>query len=142
MTLAGTDRSARVVRAIEATMAGDSSAVGELYTADVVAWSPTASVSSLIELSVEIEDPEEAFSEIEVVCRPGIGTDRVCVEWVASMRHSGLLTLGCGRCFPPTDRRITVRGATVAAFTGERMRAIRHYWDEVGLLRALGGSTA
>jgi SnoaL-like polyketide cyclase len=138
MTLAATDRSALVIRAIEATIAGDSSAVGELFATDVVAWSPTASVASLIELSVEIEDPEDAFSEIEVECRPGIDGDRVCVEWVASMLHSGPLNLGGGERVPATHRRITVRGATVAVFTGARMGAVRHYWDEVGLLRDLG----
>ena len=137
MILAATDRSALVVRAIEATIAGDSSAVGELYTTDVVAWSPTASVSSLVELSVEIEDPEDAFSEIEVVCRPGIEGDRVCVEWTASMLHSGPFKLGDSQVIAPTGRRVTVRGATVAVFRGDRMSAIRHYWDEAGLLREL-----
>jgi SnoaL-like domain len=125
-------RSARVVQAVEATVSGDTSAMAELFTADVVALAPSVSVSSLVELAVELEDLEDAFSD--VVVRPGpvvADGDRICAEWVVSAIHSSPLELAHGFRMCATDRRVTLRGVTVADFDGERICSIRHYWDQV-----------
>jgi ketosteroid isomerase-like protein len=128
-----------LVRAIEATVYGDSSSVNDLFTADVVAWSPTVSVTSRVELAVELEDREDAFSEIEVRTSPVIsGRHRASAEWVVTATHSGPLAIGDGPALDPTGRRITLRGVTVADFDGARICAVRHYWDEVELLAELG----
>jgi hypothetical protein len=132
-------RCARVVRAVEATVSGDTSAVTELFTEDVVALAPSVSVSSLVELAVELEDLEDAFSE--VVVRPGpvvSDGDRVCAEWVVSAIHSGPIELAHGFRMGPTDRRVTLRGVTVADFDGDRICSIRHYWDRVEPLSEVG----
>ncbi len=139
MVLTADQRSARVTRAIEATVSGDTSAVGELFTADVIAWSPSLTVMSRVELAVELEDHEEAFSEVEVETGPFVSAgDRVCAEWVATATHSGRFVLDGGRWANPTGRRVTLRGATVAEFDGDRICAVRHYWDEIELLSELG----
>ena len=97
MPLTADALSACLVRAIEATVYGDSSSVNELFTADVVAWSPTVSVTSRVELAVELEDHEDAFSEIEVRTSPVIsGRHRASAEWVVTATHSGPLTIGDG----------------------------------------------
>ncbi|MGZ4799110.1 MAG: ester cyclase [Acidimicrobiia bacterium] len=133
------DRAQIVMRAIEATVSGDTSAVDELFTADVVAWSPTVAVSSRVELAVEIEDHEEAFSEIEVGAGAVVASgDHVCAEWVATATHSGPLDLYRGSIIRPTGRRVTLRGVTVADFEGDLICAVRHYWDEIELLSELG----
>jgi steroid delta-isomerase-like uncharacterized protein len=132
-------RAALLVRAVEAVVRGDASAVGELFTADVVAWSPVAQVSTREALAVELEDREDAFSHLEVDVRvvavePGQG----CAEWVASATHSGPYPLDDRTTIPATGRRVTLRGVSVAEFEGHRIRAFRHYWDEVELVRGLG----
>lgn len=133
------ERGAFLVRAIEATVAGDSTSVRELFTEDVVAWSPTVSVTSRVELAVEMEDHEDAFSEIEVRTCPVVTVgERAWVEWVATATHSGPLAVGHGVYLDPTGRRVTLRGVTVADFDGARIRAVRHYWDELELLAQLG----
>ncbi len=123
------ERSARVLRAVTATVSGDTSSVSELFTEDVIAASPTAIVSSRVELAVELEDQEDDVSEVEVDLGPTVTAgDRVCAEWVASALHTGTTR---GPMWPPT-RRITLRGVTVAEFEGERIRSLRHYWHEAG----------
>lgn len=121
------ERSARVLRAVTATVSGDTSSVGELFTEDVVAASPTAMVSSRVELAVEIEDQEDDVSEVEVDLGPTVTAgDRVCAEWVASATHT---VAAPGPAWSPA-RRVTLRGVTVAEFEGERIRSVRHYWHE------------
>ena len=49
-----------------------------------------ADVSSAAELAVELEDREDAFSDIELDVSPlDVSGDCACVEWVAQMTHSG-----------------------------------------------------
>jgi ketosteroid isomerase-like protein len=133
------ERCERVARAIEATVSGDTSLVCELFTPDVVAWSPTVSVTSRVELAVELEDEDDGFSDIEVETGPFVSTaDRVCAEWVASATHADLTSVETGSLVAPPERRVTVRGVTVAEFDGEKICAMRHYWNERELLTGLG----
>jgi ketosteroid isomerase-like protein len=129
------DRATVLVQAIEASVAGDSGVIGDLYTRDVQAWSPAMTVSSAAELAVEVEDREDAFSDIELEMSPlPVGGDQACVEWIATATHSGPLAVDDDAVIEATGRRITLRGVTVADFDGDRIRAFRQYWDEVGLL--------
>ena len=88
------DRAAVLVQAIEATVAGDSRVVRDLYADDVQGWSPVMTVSSAAELAVELEDRQEAFSEIDLEVTPlDVGDDQACVEWIATATHSGPLVV-------------------------------------------------
>ena|SRR5215207_470593 len=132
------DRAAVLVRALEATVTGDSRVVRELYTDDVQGLSPTMSVSSAAELAIALEDREDAFSDIDVDVSPlDVGDDQACVEWVASATHSGPLVLDDDVVIEPTGRRFTLRGVTIADFDGDLIRAFRQYFDEVSLLEQL-----
>ncbi len=134
-----TDRAACLVRAIEATVAGDASAVGELFTDAVVGWSPPVRVTSREELAVELEDRDHAFTDLELSVNPiSVCPDSACVEWVATALHSGPYPVSESRMIPPTGKRITLHGVSVADFDGNRIRSFRHYWDEIELLDALG----
>jgi ketosteroid isomerase-like protein len=133
------ERAATLIRAIEAAVIGDASGVDDLFTEEVVGWSPPVRVSSLAELAVELEDREDAFSDLELEVHPvAVDGDRACVEWVASATHSGPYLLDDDVAIPATGRRVILRGASVADFSGDRIRSFRHYWDEVTLLDALG----
>ena len=132
------DRAAVLVQAIEATVAGDSRVVRDLYSDDVQGWSPVMTVSSAAELAVELEDRQEAFSEIDLEVTPlDVGDDQACVEWIATATHSGPLVVDEEVVIEPTGGRFTLRGVTVADFEGDRIRAFRQYWDEVALLEQL-----
>ena len=132
------DRAAVLVQAIEATVAGDSRVVRDLYSDDVHGWSPVMTVSSAAELAVELEDRQEAFSDIDLDVTPlDVGDDQACVEWIATATHSGPLVVDEEVVIEPTGGRFTLHGVTVADFEGDRIRAFRQYWDEVSLLEQL-----
>jgi ketosteroid isomerase-like protein len=132
------DRAATLVQAIEATVTGDSRVVGDLYADDVQGWSPVMTVSSAAELAVELEDRQEAFSDIDLEVSPlDVGDDQACVEWIATATHSGPLIVDEDIVVEPTRRRFTLRGVTIADFDGDRIRGFRQYWDEVSLLEQL-----
>ncbi|HEV3133475.1 MAG TPA: ester cyclase [Acidimicrobiia bacterium] len=132
------DRAAALVQAIEATVTGDSRVVGELYVDDVQGWSPTMTVTSAAQLAVELEDRQDAFSDIELDVTPlDVGDDQACVEWIATATHSGPLVVDEDVVIEPSGGRFTLRGVTVADFEGDRIRAFRQYWDEVSLLEQL-----
>jgi hypothetical protein len=125
----------RVLRAIEATLSGDTSAMTELFTDDVVMRSPMVSASSRVELAVELEDRDDMFLELEVRAGPlAVGADWVCAEWVASAVRSGRFMLEDGSLLAPTEAHVTLHGATVAEFASDQICALRHYWDQMGLL--------
>jgi len=133
-----TDRAASLVQAIEATVTGDSRVVCELYADDVQGWSPTMTVTSAAELAVELEDRQDAFSDIGLDVTPlDVGDDQACVEWIATATHSGPLVVDEDVVIEPSGGRFTLRGVTVADFEGDRIRAFRQYWDEVSLLEQL-----
>jgi ketosteroid isomerase-like protein len=132
------DRAAVLVQAIEATVTGDSRVVRDLYADDVQGWSPVMTVSSAAELAVELEDRQEAFSDIELDVSPlDVGDDQACVEWIATATHSGPLVIDEDVVIEPSGGRFTLRGVTIADFEGDRIRAFRQYWDEVSLLEQL-----
>ena len=132
------ERAAVLVRAIEASVSGDSSVICDMYTEDVQGWSPAMCISSTAELAVEFEDHENEFSDIEFKLEPlNVGGEQACVEWVASATHSGPIEVDGDLVIEPTGRRFTLYGITIAEFTGSRICAFREYWDEIGLLEQL-----
>lgn len=131
------ERAATLIRALEASVTGDSSVVSEIFTDDVRGWAPAMSVSSAAELAVELEDREDAFSDIELDVSPlDVGGDRAAVEWIVTLTHSGPLDVD-DVVIEATGARVTLHGITVAEFAGDRIRSFRQYWDEVELLEQL-----
>jgi ketosteroid isomerase-like protein len=132
-------RVATLVRALVASVEGDASAAGELYTDDVKVWAPAFSVSSAEELVAEIQRRDDAFSGVELDVSPlDVGGDYACAEWTVTMTHSGRLTLADGLVVEPTGIQVVLHGATVAEFEGDRICSLRQYWDEFGVLEQLG----
>ena len=132
-------RAAILARSLRASIEGDSGAVKELYTDDVKAWAPALSASSAAELAAEFERRDDAFSDIQLDVTPlDVGGDFACVEWSVTMTHSGPLTLPDDVVVEPTGLAITINGATVAEFDGDRICSFRQYWDEFAVLEQLG----
>jgi ketosteroid isomerase-like protein len=132
------ERAATLVRALEASIVGDSAVISELYTDDVRGWAPALTVTSASELAVEFEERDGAFSDIELDVSPfDVAGDRACVEWIVSLTHSGPLELDDDIVIDPTGLRVQLHGVTVAEFDGEKISSFRQYWDEVELLEQL-----
>ena len=128
------DRAATLVRALEASIVGDSSAVADLYTDDVKGWAPAISVSS----AAELDERTGAFSDIELEVSPfDVAGDRACVEWTVRLTHSGPLELDDDVVIDPTGLRVSLHGVTVAEFDDDRIASFRQYWNEGELLAQL-----
>ncbi|MGH9214967.1 MAG: ester cyclase [Acidimicrobiales bacterium] len=132
-------RAATLARALQAGLDGDGSALRDLYTEDVTAWTPALSASSLDELAAELERRDAAFSDLELDVAPlDVGGDYACAEWSVTMTHTGPLVLAGGEVVEPTGTRVTVNGATVAEFRGDRICSLRQYWDELVVFEQIG----
>jgi hypothetical protein len=132
------ERAATLVRALEASIVGDTGVIPELYTDDVTGWAPALTINSAAELAVEFEDRDGAFSDIELDVSPfDVAGDRACVEWVVHLTHSGPLELADDVVIDPTNLRLSLHGITVAEFDGAKIASFRQYWDEVELLEQL-----
>ena len=133
------ERAGALVRALRAGLEGDGDAIRALCTDDVKAWTPALSAASADELEAELARRDDAFSDLALDVAPlDVGGDYACVEWCVTMTHSGRLVLGDGMIVEPTGLRISLNGATVAEFRGERICSLRQYWDEVAVLEQLG----
>jgi ketosteroid isomerase-like protein len=132
-------RATTLMRALRAGLDGNTSSIRELCTEDVTAWTPALSASSISELAAEFDRRDQAFSEIELEVAPlDVGGDYACAEWSVSMRHTGPLVLAGGDVVEPTGTRITLNGATVAEFRGDRICSLRQYWDELAVFEQIG----
>jgi ketosteroid isomerase-like protein len=132
-------RATTLMRALRAGLDGNASSIRELCTEDVTAWTPALSASSISELAAEFDRRDQAFSEIELEVAPlDVGGDYACAEWSVSMRHTGPLVLAGREVVEPTGTRITLNGATVAEFRGDRICSLRQYWDELAVFEQIG----
>jgi ketosteroid isomerase-like protein len=133
------DRAAILTRALHASIDGDRRALDELYTEDVRAWTPALSASSADDLFDEFARRDEAFSDIELEVTPlDVAGEYACAEWRVAMTHSGALEIKDAAVVEPTGLRITVNGATIAEFRGDRICSLRQYWDELSVFEQLG----
>jgi hypothetical protein len=133
------ERAGRLIQALQAGLDGDHRAIAQLCTADVRAWTPTLSTCSVEELLAELSDHESAFSDLALETFPlDVGGEFACVEWIASMTHTGPLVTVMGAQIEPTGLRVTVIGVTVAEFSGTLICSLRQYWDEAMLFDQLG----
>jgi ketosteroid isomerase-like protein len=132
-------RATTLMRALRAGLEGDSSMIREVYTEDVKAWTPALSASSVAELAAQFERRDDAFSDIELDVAPlDVGGDYACAEWCVTMTHTGRLVLAEGAIVEPTGTRITLNGATIAEFRGDRICSLRQYWDELAVFEQIG----
>ena len=128
-----THHAAAVLRAVRASLTGDSTVVATIFAPNVDATLPTRATCAAA-VAVEFEDRRDAFVDVEVeVVSTETRDTRTWVEWHASVTHVGALIVD-DTVFPATGRHGVVRGITVADFVGDRIVGFRQYWDCSGLL--------
>jgi ketosteroid isomerase-like protein len=137
------ERAGILVRALQASIAGETAVIPELYTDDVRTWAPAQATSSAAELATEFERRDEAFSDVDLTVIPlDVGGDYAAAEWTVAMTHDGPLTVADGNVVEPTGNRITLHGVTVAEFRGDRICSLRQYWDELSVFEQLAADSA
>jgi len=132
-------RASTLTRALRAGLEGDRTTVEALCTDDVRVWAPALDAGSRAELLDALDRRDNAFSDVELTTVPlDVGGDFACVEWTATMTHTGAIELGGDTSVAATGERIVVNGATIAEFDGARICSLRQYWDEFAVLEQLG----
>jgi predicted ester cyclase len=132
-------RARTLVRALHAAIDRDREALRGMFTDDVRAWSPALATGSLDELLDELDDRDEAFSDVELEVAPlDAGGDYACVEWTVNMTHSGTIELSDDLSIEPSGLRVSLHGVTIAEFVGERICSLRQYWDAHSVLEQVG----
>jgi ketosteroid isomerase-like protein len=139
-------RAAVLEQFLRGAVAGDRAAVSAHCTEDVMAWTPERAISSRDELLAELGRRENTFSfsdsGAEADIMPlDVGGEFACAEWSVTLTHTGKLDLADGRVLEPTGARVRVHGVTVAEFSGDRICALRQYWDEHGALEEVAAAT-
>jgi predicted ester cyclase len=125
-------------RALETLVGAGDADPASLFTEDVTAWSPVLNTSSLDELREAVSQRDEALSTVSVVTH-GVnsGGSTMMAEWRLEADHTGPLVLSDDLTVEATGRHIHLGGATFAEFKGEKICAIRSYFDEMGLTEQL-----
>jgi ketosteroid isomerase-like protein len=132
-------RAAALVGAVRAAVDGEHRDVGDVFTDDVKTWTPAWTTSTLDELLEQFARRDTALSDTELdVIALDVNGDHACVEWNVTTTHSGTLSLRDGTEVEATGLRVTLFGVAVAEFDGDRICALRQYWDELSLFEQLG----
>lgn len=132
-------RASTLIQALNAGVDGDRELLHRVLTDDVHGWTPEVAIGSLAELIDGLGHRDDVFSDIELVATPlDVGGDHACAEWSVALTHTGTLVLDDGTQVGPSGLRVTVHGATVADFRGERICSFRQYWDRSAVLEQLG----
>jgi len=127
-----------LTRALVAALTGDHTIIEEVFTPDVVAWSPNVSASSRAELEAEFVENDEALSNVVFsVDSLDVVGHKAIAEWRASAEHTGPMVIGDDLIIEPTGRTIHLAGATFAEFTGDQISALRTYFDDAALIEQL-----
>jgi predicted ester cyclase len=126
------------VRALETAVGLGNEDPSNLFTEDVLAWSPALMASSLAELSEALKVRDEALSNVNLAIRSlNVGGNRVIAEWRLDADHTGPLVVDDELTVEATGRHVHVGGATFADFRGDKIRSFRSYFDEVALMEQL-----
>jgi ketosteroid isomerase-like protein len=124
-------------RALKTSVLGDVAAARDLYTKDVRAWSPALDVWSREELLAQQFSHFDAFTDIEVDANVDVVGERAYAEWKITATHSGPFAVD-DIVVEASGNRLSLHGVTVAEFEGDRIAALRQYWDERELIAGLG----
>jgi hypothetical protein len=139
--MAETTRGAALRRAIETCIRPDDDAVaglGEVFTDGVTVWSPNLLVEGVAELAESLGFREGAFSDVDVqVDGLDVFGNKGLVEFRVSATFSGPFVVDDDVVVEPNGNRLLLGAAAVADFEGDKIKALRAYFDDASLLEQM-----
>ena len=129
-----------LLAALEALVLGDASRFGELFTDDVVVSGPHLGIESLGALRQALGWPEDSLTDIGIVAL-AVDTlkDKLLCEWRLEAMFTQPVLYDDRLLIEPTGTAVRLLGVSVAEFSGDRIRACRHYFDDTELLADVPG---
>jgi hypothetical protein len=136
--MTASDRRQVLRRAVEACIAGQVEALPELFTKDVIGWSPNMLVGSRADLTEVVADREDALSDVNVqVDALNVSGNRGFVEYRVSAVFSGPFVISDDVVVDPNGREIVLGAAMAADFSGDKIAAFRNYFDDATLMEQM-----
>jgi ketosteroid isomerase-like protein len=134
------ERQDTLVRALIVAFGAGTDDLGELFTDDAEVWSPNMYATSLAEVTEAFGDREEAFSNQAVTVRSidEIG-NKVVAEWRLDADHTGRLMFDDENWIDATGAHVYMGGVSIAEYSGDKIRAVRTYFDDLAFLEQLIG---
>ena len=134
-------RGAVLRRAIETCIAPDDDSIaklGELFTDDATVWSPNMLAVGLADLAENLAFREEAFSDVDIqIDSLDIFGSRGLAEFRVAATFSGPFVIDEAVVIEPNGQELLLGAAIVADFDGDKIKALRGYFDDASLLEQM-----
>ena len=134
-------RAATLRRAIETCIAPDDGSIaklGELFAGDVTVWSPNLLAVGLADLAENLAFREAAFSDVAVQFDSlDIFGNRGLAEFRVAATFSGPFAIDKLTSIDPNGKGVLLGAAAVADFEGDKIKALRAYFDDASLLEQM-----
>ncbi len=134
-------RGAVLRRAIETCISPDDDAIaklGELFTDNATVWSPNMMTAGIADLAENLAFRESAFSDVVIdVDSLDVFGSRGLAEFRVSATFSGPFVIDESVAIEPNGRHLLLGAAAVADFDGNKIKALRAYFDDGSLLEQM-----
>ncbi len=136
--MAQSTRSEVLRRALKACIGGDVDALPELFTNDTSVWSPNMLTRSLADLSEAVADRDGSLSDVDLhIDALDVFGNKGFAEYRVSAVFSGPFVLDEDRTIEPNGQTILIGAAVVADFEGDKIAALRNYFDDAMLMEQM-----
>lgn len=139
--MAENPRGAALRRAVQTCIKPDDAAIadlGSLFTDDVTVWSPNLLAVGLEDLAANLAYREASFSDVDIQFdtvdafgNKGLAEFRVVATF------SGPFVIDEEVVIEPNGHRLLLGAAAVADFEGDKIKAVRAYFDDATLLEQM-----
>ena len=134
-------RGAVLRRAIETCISPDDDTIaklGELFTDNATVWSPNVLAVGLADLSEILAFREGAFSDVDIKFDSlDIFGSRGLAEFRVVATFSGPFVIDETAVIEPNGKQLVLGMAAVADFDGDKINALRAYFDDASLLEQM-----
>ena len=134
-------RAAVLRRAIEVFISPDDNAIkklGELFADDVTVWTPNMLALGVVDLAQNLIYRESAFSNVNIQFDTlDIFGSRGLAEFRVSATFSGPFVIEEAAVIEPNGKQLLLGAAAVADFAGNKIKAVRAYFDDASLLEQM-----
>ena len=134
-------RGAVLRRAIETCILPDDDTVarlGELFTDNATVWSPNVLAVGLADLSEVLAIREGSFSDVDIKFDSlDMFGSRGLAEFRVAATFSGPFVIDETAVIEPNGKQLVLGMAAVADFDGDKINALRAYFDDASLLEQM-----
>lgn len=139
--MAENTRGAVLRRVIETCIQPDDEAIAtlsDLFTDDVSVWSPNMLAVGLKDLAENLAYRESAFADVDVqIDSLDIFGSRGLAEFHVAATFAGRFVIDEAVAIEPNGRTLVLGAAVIADFEGDKVKAVRAYFDDATLLEQM-----